>query len=61
VKSCASASLTPGDVRHCWGKCKELKMSDCIHCEIHDLLDSHLQAMRESGRAAEEWNQSAHV
>jgi hypothetical protein len=19
-------------------------MSDCIHCEIHDLLDSHLQS-----------------
>ena len=25
------------------GQAEESKMSDCIHCEIHDLLESHLQ------------------
>jgi hypothetical protein len=25
------------------GQAEEGKMSDCIHCQIHDLLESHLQ------------------
>lgn len=25
------------------GKVEGVKMSDCIHCDIHDLLETHLQ------------------
>jgi hypothetical protein len=28
--------------RECW-QVKGVEMSDCIHCQIHDLLESHLQ------------------
>src|SRR5262249_23062353 len=30
--------------RRCVDWCKGAEMSDCIHCEIHDLLESHLEA-----------------
>jgi len=33
------------------GKVEGVAMSDCIHCEIHDLLESHLQ--REEANLAE--------
>ena len=26
-----------------WGSLEGVEMSDCIHCQIHDLLESHLQ------------------
>ena len=28
--------------RECW-QVKGVEMSDCVHCQIHDLLESHLQ------------------
>jgi hypothetical protein len=26
-----------------WGRLEGVEMSDCFHCQIHDLLESHLQ------------------
>ena len=42
MRSTPLAVRPPPGGRECW-QVKGVEMSDCIHCQIHDLLESHLQ------------------